>query len=215
MVPKYAVALRNARMHINYAGDELQELKEQKDTKKLWRNWSTFLENYVKAVGAMRYATNTGPQKKWSDELIHEQKTDEVLNYAFQARHADNHSMDTPKETENRHVRVGDGIVIQNGNDYFIDCTTVDRFGNVRKIADSKIIVVDGKIIEGSIFNKSQVREVDHFVKLSTIENRGSNYPVPNPDTAPEKQALEIAGYVYEWLKKKLSEADTVVSESK
>lgn len=71
--------------------DFVAERAETSETRKLWRAWSGILEHYVKAVSALRRATDQGKPKALSDGLIHQQKDDSILQYAYQSRNHSTH----------------------------------------------------------------------------------------------------------------------------
>lgn len=82
----YQEILDNAEQEVEYVSDFLSDLLNTVETRKLWRAWSGILEHYVKAVSALRRATDQGKSKAWSDRLMHQQKEDPILQYAYQSR---------------------------------------------------------------------------------------------------------------------------------
>ncbi|MCZ4257314.1 hypothetical protein O4H53_17320 [Sulfitobacter sp. G21635-S1] len=202
----YEQILRNAEQEVEYVGDLLKELVSAQETKKLWRAWSGILDHYVKAVSALRRATIDGSSKWWSDKLLAEQKSDPLLQFAFQARHNANHVFEGKRDAQPRRVSIGGVSFRGNGNHVMEGNVYGNKGGRFRPLPSGNIVIKDGQYIGGTIPNHKVV-QYEHFVILTAVKTQGRVYPVPNPKTDRSKQALEISEHVYDWLQKKLREA--------
>lgn len=207
MRPNHAQILQNAAMEVEYVDHYLSELCSVEDTGHLWRAWSGLLEHYVKAVSAMRRATDQGASKGWSDKLLSEQKSNEFLQYASQARHAASHVFEGKRAARHRSVLVG-GVLGFSGdlNITLPSNSVIGPDGQVKRLPEGTLNTRDGKYHSGSIA-RSSVEEHDHHLILDTIVNRGVEWPLPNPKTVRSQQAQEIGKFVSIWLNTKLKEA--------
>lgn len=203
--------MNNATHEIEYVKDFLGELTSVKETRKLWRAWSGILEHYVKAVSALRRATDQGASKKWSDSLLAAQRDDPILQYAHQARDHASHVFEGKREAYPRSVSVG-GVISLSGNSSvtLLNNTVIGPDGVAQKLPDGNLITKEGRYAGGSI-SRYAISEHDHFVILNDVKTRSGLWKIPNPETQKSKQAIEIAHHVYEWLLLKLSEANELV----
>lgn len=203
----YKDILYNAAQEVDYVGDFLDELKAVEETRKLWRAWSGILEHYVKAVSALRRATDQGRSKGWSDRLIADQKNDPFLQYAFQSRDHASHVFEGKRESNPRTVDIG-GLISVSGNSSVTlsNNTVVGADGSVSKLPEGTLVTENGRYAGGSI-EKTDVNEHEHFVILKDVKTRSGIWQLPNPLTPSSMQAIEIAQHLYEWLKLKLDEA--------
>lgn len=203
----YEYIIQNAAQEVEYVTDFLAELLSVNETRKLWRAWSGLLEHYVNAVSALRRATDQGKSKGWSDKLLADQKADPLLYYAFQARNA-KHGFEAKREANPRAVSVGGLISISGDSSVTMSNNTiVGPDGRTSKLPDGTISTRDGRYAGGTI-PRGAVREHEHFVILTDVKMRNGDFcPIPNPQTPPSRQAIEIARHVADWLDSKLSEA--------
>jgi hypothetical protein len=86
--------------------------------------------------------------------------------------------------------------------------------GQVSKLPDGVINTKDGRYVGGTI-SRNAVQEREHFIVLKDVKTRSGVWPIPNQKTHPEKQAIEIAQYVDNWLKSKLAEAKKMADNEK
>ena len=203
----FEVAMQNAEMEIDYASDFAQQLINETETKKLWRAWSGLLQHYVLAVSAMRTASNGGSHKLWSDRLLADQKSQPSLLYAFQARNAEKHSIENARDVQPRSSSIqnfikvsGNAQNLQIHNNY-----SVDQHGNKTKLPEGRADFIDGRVVSGTI-DHSSFKEIEHFIRLSTVVNRGIEFPVPDLGEPTERIAIQIATNVVEWLELKYDE---------
>ena len=133
----YEEILHNAGQEVDYVADFLEDLKSVEETRKLWRAWSGVLDHYVKAVSALRRATDQGKSKGWSDRLRTGQKNDPLLQYAFQSRDHASHVFEGKRKAMPRAVSVG-GLISLSGNSSVTlsNNTVVGSDGSVRKLPD-------------------------------------------------------------------------------
>lgn len=192
----YEEILHNAAQEVEYVADLLEELTSVEETRKLWRAWSGILDHYVKAVSALRRATDQGNSKAWSDRLLIDQKSDPVLQYAFQSRDHASHVLEGKREANPRTVSVG-GLISVSGNSRVAlsNNVVVGPHGSVHKLPDGTFSTKDGRYAGGSI-PRGEVNEHEHYVILKDVKTRSGVWPVPNPNTPPTKQAIEIARHV-------------------
>jgi hypothetical protein len=205
----------NAGQEVDYVADFLEDLKSVEETRKLWRAWSGVLDHYVKAVSALRRATDQGKSKGWSDRLRTGQKNDPLLQYAFQSRDHASHVFEGKRKAMPRAVSVG-GLISLSGNSSVTlsNNTVVGSDGSVRKLPDGTLSTKDGRYAGGSI-PIDAVNEHEHFVVLKEVETRSGVWPIPNPETDPSNQAIEIAQHVSDWLKARLREANEMAKAEK
>lgn len=203
----YIEILENAAQEAEYVADFVIELSQVSETRKLWRSWSGILDHYVKAVSALRRATDQGKSKSWSDELKYQQKADSILQYAFQSRDHASHVFEGKREVSQRFVSLGGLISVGgNANVTMLNNTVIDHNGHVSKLPNGMLQTEDGRYASGTI-PRGAVEEHAHFVILSTVNTRSGIWHVPNPETKPEFQALEIGQYLSKWLEIKIAEA--------
>lgn len=203
----YQEILVNAEQEAEYVSDFVLDLSETSETRKLWRAWSGVLEHYVKTVSALRRATDQGKSKAWSDNLIHQQKSDPILQFAYQSRDHASHVFEGKREANPRSVNVGNLISVGgNFNLTLSNNTVIGPDGRVSKLPDGLLITEDGRYAGGTI-PRDSVQENEHFIVLKDVKTRSGVWHVPNQKTHPEKQAIEIAQHVNDWLRTKLAEA--------
>lgn len=211
----YQEILDNAEQEAEYVSDFVVELSATSETRKLWRAWSGILEHYVKTVSALRRATNQGKSKAWSDGLIHQRKSDPILQYAYQSRDHAAHVFEGKREASPRSVNIGNFISIGgNSNVTLSNNTMIGPDGRVSQLPDGVLNTEDGRYSGGTI-PRNAVQEREHFIVLKDVKTRGGDWPVPNQKTHPEKQAIEIAEHVNNWLKTKLTEAKELAEKEK
>lgn len=211
----YSEILDNAAQEAEYVSDYVSELIEIPETHKLWRAWSGLLEHYARTVSALRRATDQGQSKHWSDRLKSEQKNDPFLHYAFQSRDSAAHVFEEKREAEPRSVNLGNVVSVGgNSSVTLLNNTVIDGDGRVSKLPDGVLHTEDGRYLGGTI-TRDEVYEREHFVILKAVRNRSGIWPVPNPSTPPEMQAIEIAKYLESWLQKKLAEAMQMAKDEK
>ncbi|WP_340242030.1 hypothetical protein [Sulfitobacter pontiacus] len=187
--------------------DFVVELTEISETRKLWRAWSGVLEHYVKTVSALRRATDQGKSKSWSDGLLHQQKADPILQYAYQSRDHVAHVFEGKREASPRSVSIGNFVTMSgNSSITLLNNTIIGPDGRVSKLPDGVLKTKDGRYAGGTI-SKNEIQEREHFVVLKDVKTRSGTWPIPNPKTRPEKRAIEIAQHVDRWLQTKLAEA--------
>jgi len=203
----YQEILKNAEQEAEYVSDFVEELSATFETRKLWRAWSGVLDHYVKTVSALRRATDQGKSKAWSDGLIRQQKNDPILQFAYQTRDHAAHVFEGKRETSPRSVKIGNFISISgNSNVTLSNNRMIGPDGRVSKLPDGVLNTNDGRYAGGTI-PRNAVQEREHFLVLKDVKTRSGVWLVPNQKTHPEKQALEIAQHVNNWLKAKLTEA--------
>lgn len=202
----YEGIIRNAAQEVEYAVDCAKDLTSEVETRKLWRAWSGMLDHYVKAVSAMRRATDQGKSKGWSDSLLADQRRDQVLQYAVQARDHAAHVFESARDAEPSSVSLGNFIRVSgNSNVTLKGNVVVGPDGRVSPLPDGTIFTAGGRYHGGSI-PKSLLTQQDHYVIISDVKTRSGIWTVPNLSTPPERRAKEIAAYVCEWLQKKFEE---------
>lgn len=199
--------LHNAAQEVEYVTDYLTELSSVEETRKLWRAWSGLLEHYVKAVSALRRATDQGKSKGWSDSLLANQRADPILQYAFQSRDHASHVFEGKREASPRAVSL-EGFISLSGNSsgVFSNNKVIGPDGKVHKLPEGTMSISDGRYAGGTI-PKESIIELEHYVILTEVKTRSGVWPIPNPQTKPSEQALEIAQYVANWLTVRLGEA--------
>ncbi|WP_114389133.1 hypothetical protein [Notoacmeibacter marinus] len=203
----YKEIIENASFEVDYAEDCLEKIALATDNTKLWMLWAGILDHYVKAVSAMRRATDQGSSKAWSDRLIARQKADPILQYARQARDQANHVFEMKRKVGSGFVSVGSNAIRIGGSSkvFLSNNLEVDRYGVSRKLPEGFLVTVDGRYAGGTIPKKA-ITETRAYVVIEDVANRSGIWSVPNPDTAPEKRAVEIAEYLVMWLKNCLDE---------
>jgi len=211
----YQEILVNAEQEVEYVHDFVLELSATSETRKLWRAWSGVLEHYVKAVSALRRATDQGKSKGWSDGLLHQQKNDPILQFAYQSRDHASHVFEGTREASPRSVNIGNVISVGGNSSVTLSNNTViGPDGSVSKLPDGVMKTEDGRYVGGTI-PRNTVQEREHFIVLKDVQTRSGVWPVPNQKTHPEKQAIEIAQHVSNWLKTKLAEAKELAATEK
>lgn len=207
--------LANAEQEAYYVSDFVEELAKVSETRKLWRAWSGVLEHYVKAVSALRRATDQGKSKAWSDELLHLQKADPILQYAYQSRDHAAHVFEGKREASPRSVNIGNFISLSGNSSVTLSNNTIiGADGRVSNLPDGVLHTKDGRYAGGTI-SRNAVQEREHFIVLKDVKTRSGIWPIPNQKTHPEKQAMEIAQHVDNWLKTKLAEAKKMAEDEK
>ncbi|SOC30101.1 hypothetical protein [Thalassospira xiamenensis] len=209
----YTSILSNALQEIEYASDSANDLKSNKDSKKLWKAWSELLDHYVKAVSAMRRATDQGSSKKWSDSLLEEQRRNKILQYAYQARDNANHVFEMTRRVEEPSVSLGKIIRITgNSRVTFRDNYIVDPQG-VKYIMPNGQITTQGGRFKGGNFPREVLKQNEHYLVISEVQTRSGFYDIPNLDTKEENRANEIAECICYWLDKKKNELISLAKE--
>lgn len=205
----FEVTLNNAVSDVEYTRDFLEQLETETETRKLWRAWSGLVENYVKAVGAMRHAAAGGSSKKWSDNLLSTQRSDVMLQYAYQARNAHAHAHERYRDVRARAATIPGIVEIQGsvGNFVFEGNTITSGEGENVPIPDVSATIFDGRVVAG-IGATDIFVETDHFVRLAPIHSKRDNktYDVPNTDVEEDRRAIELGRYICDWLSDRLSE---------
>lgn len=211
----YEEIINNAAQEVEYVNDFFIELTSVEETRKLWRAWSGLLEHYAKAVSALRRATDHGQSKAWSDRLLSEQRADPLLQYAFQARDHATHVFETKREAHPRAVSIGNFISISgNSSVTMSNNIEIESDGRIRRLPEGTIVTHDGRYSGGSI-PREVVKEQEHYVVLTDVKTRSGIWRVPNTETHPSKQAIEVAMHVLDWLNSKLSEAKEMAASEK
>ncbi len=215
MRPGYETILENAAQEVNYVKDFADDLTSVEETRKLWRAWSGILDHYVKAVSALRRATDQGASKRWSDSLLATQKDDPILQYAFQSRDHASHVFEGKREASPRSVSIGGAISVSGDSSVtLLNNKVIGPDGVTRELPNGDLVTKGGRYAGGSI-SRAEISEHEHFVVLKDVKTRSGLWKIPNPDTQKSKQAIEIAHYVCEWLKIKLSEAEELAKVNK
>lgn len=211
----FKTILANAEDYVRFARDYRDNLEKEEDTTRLRRSWMSVIEQYNLAVGAMIKATNQGETKAWSDRLKHEQKQDQILQYARQLWNANKHDFERREKTVGRSVRIMDAISIQGSvqNLQISDLKVFSRDGAVRKLDKAQARIENGQVVDGK-YPDGVFDEKPHFVELKPVLNRSVTYEVPNLELAPEERALAIANYLCEWIESKLVEAMELADSS-
>jgi hypothetical protein len=202
--------LQNAEFEVEYVFDFVRELSTTEETRKLWRAWAGVLEHYVKAVSAMRRATDQGSSKAWSDDIIYQQKNDPILQYAFQARDHATHVFEAKRDASPRTVSIGNGISISLPGEWVAKLGNnlhVKSDGSTHLLPEGTLKANDGRYVGGTI-PKSAIQEREHYLILAEITTRSGTYSIPNPEIDPEKRALHVAEHLAKWLKSRLLEAN-------
>ena len=212
MRENYQIILKNAATEVEYAEDCLKDLINTQEASKLWKAWSGLLDHYVKAVSALRRATDTGSSKRWSDQVLFQQKNDLILHYAFQARDQANHTFENSRDAEPHSISIGGAIRLSgNSSVYMSGNRVIGPSGETYNLPDGFIETKDGRYAGGTI-PKHQLTQHEPYLVISEARTRSGTYPIPNPDTAPEKRAQEIGEHVLAWLKRLHKEATELAS---
>ena len=215
MRPGFELIIKNAEDEVSYVEDDLRDLASTTETRKLWRYWSGILEHYVKAVSALRRATDKGSSKAWSDELLAQQRKNPFLLYARQARDSLGHVFEEKRDKQPRSVSIEGFLSISSDSNVELkENYVVAQDGTFQRLPEGHLRVKDGRYAGGSI-PRTAVQENAHYLVLTPVTTRSGNWAVPNQDTPPEKQALEIGEYVLHWLKAKLAEALTLAEDER
>lgn len=205
--------LDNAQLEVEYVSDFVSELSSTDETRKLWRAWSGVLEHYVKAVSALRRATDQGKSKAWSDGILHQQKNDPILQYAYQARAHAAHIFEGKREANPREVSLSNLISVSGRSTVTLsDNVVIGPDGSSFKLPDGVLITEDGRYAGGTI-PRDAVEEHEHYIILKDLKTRSGLWPVPNKETHPERQAKEIAQHVARWLTTMLGEAKELAAK--
>ncbi|QBF32170.1 hypothetical protein [Thalassococcus sp. S3] len=206
--------LENAQQEVDYVKDYLDDLAAEEETRKLWRAWFGVLTHYVNAVSALRRATSCGASKGWSDNLKNEQKQDEWLRFAFQARDAANHVFESKRHTEPRRASVGVISMSNAAHVHISDYTELDHEGNVVTRYSGALDVADGRYTHGT-FPRDKVEEHEHQLVLTEVKTRSGTYAPPKTESTGTQQAIEIGNYLLDWLRQKLFEAQNLAEQDR
>lgn len=205
--------IKNAEREVRYAKTCLDCLKAEEEAEELWRHWSALLDHYVKAVSAMRRATNNGTTKAWSDRLLSEQKSDPVLHYAFQSRDHANHVFESlrtaaPRSTSWKSKTFGNVRFTGDNSDIRFFKTTTDPDGNTKEHLVAEMNTKDGRYQSGSL-KEDEVSERPAFIELTDVKTRSGLHSVPDLGVDKPRQAAEIGDRIIDWLETKLSDVQS------
>src|SRR5262249_19142107 len=137
--------------------------------------WSGFLTDAQRVFLKLREATRAGPSNRWSEILQRTRDQDELLRYVHQARHADEHGLESAQK--------------QNGE---LNITAGDGPAHIHTIT-----AIPGKGV--SIEYRGErpvVTWTPERVVLLPVRNRGVVYPVPTQhlrQRLPDATAMSIA----------------------
>lgn len=220
---------RNASANAADAKAHLEDLKKETEIHFLYRSWFGLLESYKDATAAIKRATSIGPSSAWSSRIYREQKENPFLHYAFHARNERSHRMEKPHALGSNWVSIGGAKNVSTVSNDRLKRQRGNIVINVpMRISTEKHSIIQGASVtrpeggtefidyldarrtgyHGEMRNTDIVRYESPYLKLSAIKTReGNEIQVPNVSTPPEKQAIEIAEYICEWLDQKMVEA--------
>jgi hypothetical protein len=100
-------ALAAAKEKLRLAEAKLAAMRDARTLDELATLWEEFVAEQHRVFLRLRKATEHGPGKGWFDQIINEQRSDELLKYLLHARDAAEHGIE--KITEKKPSRIGIG----------------------------------------------------------------------------------------------------------
>src|SRR5215212_3593096 len=119
-------AFAAAQDKLRAARSKYEAMRGASDLGALSSLWSEFLTEVHRVYSRLIKATEVGVSKGWSDGVKNERKTDDMLCYVHQARHADEHGIEQITNPKPASLTIGDP-----GEYTHIDHLSFDGKGNV------------------------------------------------------------------------------------
>jgi hypothetical protein len=160
-----AKALEAAKEKLDIARDKVAAMSAARDIKMLAQLWEEFLTLQQQVFLRLKKAFELGPSKSWSDRLQFERRTDAMLQYVEQARHANEHGIENITETAQSKI----AFKPRQGNSISVNYMEIDTKNNSTKISMDPVTAaqIEFEFIPGS-------------VELLKIKNRGVEYAPPS-----------------------------------
>jgi len=182
-------AIEKAKEHLAIARRAYAEMAAATNLADVAQGWSSLLTESQRFFSKLD-AGASGRSTSWSGRIKHERKTDELLQYVHQARHADEHGLDDITEKKPGGVKIAVG-----GEGVHID----------------RLEIRGGRIVEAKFIGKPPTIEViPAEVILKPVVNRGLAFA---PPTSHRKKPfnkttpLSVGNALIEYMDEKLVEA--------
>jgi hypothetical protein len=152
---------KRAEEHRRACEEKSAALAEASDFGVAARRWSEFLVEHQRWFTRMQQALERGPSAAWCGTLKGRRKSDPLLLYLHQARHADEHGLERIADAQPGSVSIGVG-----GQSVCIERLELEN-GIITHLTGSQ----DGGPLT--------VRVEEAHLKLNEVENRGVTYGPP------------------------------------
>lgn len=191
-------AFEAAKERLHVARGKVAAMTTASDIKILAQLWEEFLTVQQQVFLRLKKAFERGPSKLWSDTIDHERRTDDMLRYVEQARHANEHGINNITEKHNSMVAIKprDG-----STSLSVDYMEIDNTGPITKI-----------VMDPATAAKISIDFTPGSVKLIAVRNRGVNYDPPSSHLGYPIicSPIPIAELTIEYLAKKINEAEVM-----
>ncbi|MCP3462129.1 hypothetical protein [Bradyrhizobium sp. CCGUVB23] len=192
--PQLALAAANQKLQL--AKGKLDAMRNAKTLDELAALWEEFVAEQHRVYLRLRKATEHGPGKGWFDQILNEQRSDELLSYLLHARDAAEHGIE--RITEKRGGGIGIGP--KQGNSLYV------KHMQISNGHDGVHVEVDPETMA-----QIKVEFIPGKVHLVAVTDRGKVYqpPVthlgkPISDLSP----IVAAELAVKYLETKLAEAE-------
>lgn len=199
--------LEHAYSELETAYAAIAEMRSTKDLKVLDRRRSDFLHSWNLSYNFLIKASNRGNTRKISDIMISDRKSDEIIQYVFQARDSKTHVHVVTKKTPNRMEVLGSGgVMIEtgtlNGQVNIQGNAEVHPDGSIGNLTDVSGYFSDGEF-HGSVSDEKNVKFRNAQIILAEVRNRSGNYHPPFESLEADEQIKQTAAHCLRYLDEK------------
>jgi hypothetical protein len=158
------MALEAAKEKLQHAREKVAAMTAATDIRMLARLWEEFLTLQQQVFLRLKKAFEHGHSKLWSDTVINDQRSDEMLRYLKHARNADEHGIHKITETNTG----GLGIRPRQGDTLHVNRMVLDTRG------PTPVIAMDQETASNAL-----IVFIPASVKVIAVRDRGVNYDPP------------------------------------
>lgn len=196
--------LDDSRHYLEYCRLSMEELKSANSEIRAKKAFEDFSLHYASCVGAIKRCTEKGKNTKWAQNLIAEQRDDDVLNYLFQFRNALHR---TRRRSSGQPTNIADFMTIdipEGGQATNIHIDVTDMSTGKRTV-----VGFDWKDGNPDIkYGSAEIKKGVAYVLPNDVENRGHTYKVPDLGVQKQLVAVELCKFALSWLKNKFAELE-------
>jgi hypothetical protein len=189
-------ALEAAKEKLQHAREKVAAMTAATDIRMLARLWEEFLTLQQQVFLRLKKAFEHGHSKLWSDTVINDQRSDEMLLYLMHARNADEHGIEKITETNTGSL----GIRPRQGDTLRVNSMVVDTRGA------TPVIAMDHETASNAL-----IIFIPASVKVIAVRDRGVNDDPPtshlgNPIVS---SVISMAELTVSYLANRMQEGET------
>jgi hypothetical protein len=189
-------ALEAAKEKLQHAREKVSAMTAATDIRILARLWEEFLTLQQQVFLRLSKAFERGHSKSWSDAVINEKRSDDMLRYVMHARNADEHGINSISEANMGKVTINP----RQGMTLSVNRMVVDTRG------PTPIIAMDPETAANAT-----ITFIPASVKVLPVRDRGVDYNPPTSHLGDPiiSSPISIAEMTISYLEKKIHEGET------